>query len=663
MDDFYAECDEHLVEIRRALLQLEPQVGEPALDPPTIEKIYRSLHSVKGICGMAGLQAAEKLAHTAEDYLRALTRHDAVLTSTGMDVLNRVTQKLEELVLNHRQGRPETDVRALVEQTAALLPPPTPAAGESESPANGRHLYPAEIANQAQTAAQQGKKVLRCIFRPSPALDRRGVNVNAVRIQLQGLGEILYGAPKVQRSGELQFEFLVATQREHIETADWQTDGITISPLQESSPAPGPLAAGSHNLSTPGPATPFVAPSHFVRVDLGRLDDLMRIIGDIVVQQARLEEGLGRVSALLPGQDSRHLHETRHALSRELRHLRDGLMSLRLVPIGEIFDRLPFVVRDISRENGKKVKLVIKGEDTELDKYLVERMKDPLLHLVRNAVAHGIEDPAERLAQGKPVEGTITVQASTVAEMIIIEVMDDGRGIDRAKVASRARTESLPVSADPSNSELLDLLCTPGFSTRETADLGAGRGMGMAAVQNTINDLAGEMELEALPNRGCTFRLRLPLTLAVADALIISAGGQRFAMPHSVVQEITTAETATINRLEQNEIIRYRNGVLPLIRLAAVFGLNAETRQSSPVLVIGTGLNAVGIMADRVLGHREIVVRPIKDPLLKVAGISGATELGDGRPVLILDSASLTQKAKPGKNKFNQSPNSLRKTL
>jgi two-component system chemotaxis sensor kinase CheA len=661
MDDFYAECDEHLVEIRRALLQLEQQVGEPALDPSTIEKIYRSLHSVKGICGMAGLQSAEKLAHTAEDYLRALTRHDSVLTSTGLDVLNQVTRKLEELVLNHRQSQPESDVRALVEQTAALLPRPAEAR-PVESPGQSPQPYGAEVANQAQLAAHQGKKVLLCVFRPSPELDRRGVNVNAVRVQLQSLGEILHGAPKVQRGGELQFEFIVATQREHIETTDWLADGITIRPLQEDSPAQGPVAAAPQNLSPAGPANPFVAPSHFVRVDLGRLDELMRIMGDIVVQQARLEEGLGRVSALLPGSDSRHLQETRHALSRELRHLRDGLMGLRLVPIGEIFDRLPFVVRDISRENGKKVKLVIKGEDTELDKYLVERMKDPLLHLVRNAVAHGIEDPAERLAQGKPVEGTITVQASTVAETVIIEVMDDGRGIDRSKVASRARTESLPVSADPSNSELLDLLCTPGFSTRETADLGAGRGMGMAAVQNTINDLAGEMELEAVPNRGSTFRLRLPLTLAVADALIISAGGQRFAMPHSVVQEITTAETATINHLEQNEIIRYRNGVLPLIRLAAVFGLRAEPRQTSPVLVIGTGLNAVGIMADRVLGHREIVVRPIKDPLLKVEGISGATELGDGHPVLILDSASLTQKAKPGKNKL-RSRSSLAKTL
>jgi two-component system, chemotaxis family, sensor kinase CheA len=649
MDDFYAECDEHLVEIRRALLQLEQQLGESTLEPPTLEKIYRSLHSVKGICGMAGLQSAEQLAHTAEDYLRALTRKESVLTPSGLNVLSAVTQKLEELVLNHRHGQPTGDVKALLGQTVALLPRPNAKPTKPEGKPAVFEVSP-EVLIQINNATQQGKKILRCVFRPSPELDRRGVNVSAVRVQLQSLGEILYGAPKVHKGGELRFEFLIATQREHVETAEWQADGIIVSPWEENLPVCEPITpAIPQNVAAS--SNPFVAPSHYVRVDLGRLDELMRMMGEIVVHQARLEEGLGRVSAVLPAGDGRTLQETRHGLSRELRHLRDGIMGLRLVPIGEIFDRLPFVVRDISRELGKKVRLVVHGEETELDKYLVERMKDPLLHLVRNAVAHGIEDPAERLALGKPAEGTITIQAATVAETVVIEVIDDGRGIDHQKIAVAARNESLPFSANPSDREVLDLLCTPGFSTRETADLGSGRGMGMAAVKNTISDLAGEMELEAVPNGGSTFRMRLPLTLAVVDALIISVGTQRFAMPHSVVQEITTAETTAINRFEQNEVIRHRNGVLPLIRLSSVFGLTVEARAARPVLVIGTGLNAVGIVADRVLGHREIVVRPIKDPLLKVSGISGATELGDGRPVLILDSASLTQKAKQGQNR------------
>jgi two-component system chemotaxis sensor kinase CheA len=334
-----------------------------------------------------------------------------------------------------------------------------------------------------------------------------------------------------------------------------------------------------------------------------------------------------------------------------------------MVPIGEIFDRLPFVVRDLSRETGKKIRLMVKGQGTELDKYLVERMKDPLLHLVRNAVSHGIEPPAERLALGKPVEGAITVQAYTVSETVVIEVIDDGRGIDATSIAKEGLKKGLVVPSEPNPAEVLELLCTPGFSTRDTADLGAGRGMGMSAVRNTINDLAGEMELLSQPKQGTTFRMSLPLTLAVADALIISAGAQRFAMPQAVVQEITTTEAIGIKQFEQNEIMRHRNTVLPLIRLSSIFGLDTEPRRAYPVLVIGTGLNAVGILADRVIGHREIVVRPMKDPLLKVPGISGATELGDGRAVLILDSLALTQTAKARQKAAGLTTAALSKTL
>ena len=649
LEDFYAECDQHLVEIRRALLHLEEQAGDPAATPQIVEKIYRSLHSVKGICGMAGLQSAERLAHAAEDYLRAITRHESQLTPEGLEALTEVSKALEQLVVAHRQGQPEVGVNELVEKTAALSQD-----SKRRAPSGGLESRPFDQPSEAvlaliQTAVQQGKQVFRCVFKPAPELDRRGVNVGFVRTQLQGLGEILHAAPKVQAGGELLFEFLLAAQNEPAELERLADDGIQVSLLKEGASHTGGENKPPVQPSTAAPPTltsPFMAPSHFVRIELGRLDELMRMLGELVVQQARLEEGLGRVTPLLPSSESRGLQETRHALGRDLRHLRDGIMRLRLVPIGEVFDRLPFVVRDLTRESGKKVRLVVKGEDTELDKYLVEQMKDPLLHLVRNAVSHGIEPAAERLAQAKPIEGTITIKASTIAETVVIEAIDDGRGIDRTAIAAKAQREGIPVSETLNNAEVLELLCTPGFSTRDTADLGAGRGMGMAAVHNTIIELGGELELETTPNSGSTFRMRLPLTLAVADALIISAGGQRFAMPHSVVQEITTVEPAAINRLEQNEIVRHRNGVLPLLRLSTIFGLKSEARNGSPVLVIGTGLNAVGIVTDRVLGHREIVVRPIKDPLLKVAGISGATELGDGQPVLILDSVSLTQTAK-----------------
>lgn len=433
------------------------------------------------------------------------------------------------------------------------------------------------------------------------------------------------------------FEFLVAARGEAPEQ-----EGVEIISL-DAAAADAPAAARKNVAAA---ADPFIAPSHFVRVELSRLDELMRIMGDLVIHRARLEEAHGRIANQLDSTNSRALNEITHSFSRDLRHLRDGLMRVRMVPIAEVFDRLPFVVRDLSRESGKKVRLHLEGQNTELDKYLVERLKDPLLHLMRNAVSHGIEEPAQRTALGKPAEGTITLRASAIGETVLIEVADDGRGVDPDQVAERARAIGLRVPDQLEGSELLELLCAPGLSTRDEADLGAGRGIGMAAVRATVLELGGEIELESERGRATTFRLRLPLTLAVADAIIISAGGQRFAMPQSAIQEITTAEETAINRLERNEILKYRNGVLPLIRLAEVFGLNGEQRKHFPVMVIGTGLNAVGILADRVLGHREVVVRPVNDPLLKVPGISGATELGDGRAVLILDSVSLAQAAK-----------------
>ena len=637
MDDFYAECDEHLTEIRHGLLQLEQQGQSAPADPDVIERVFRSLHSVKGICGMAGLASAERVAHAAEDYLRALMRHEVSLTPAGLDLLNDVAQKLEELALRHREGKPDLDVQPLIEQAATLLPAQ-------------RSTGPAESGSPKTTPPQAvpppNKQLLRCVFRPSPELDQRGVNVSSVRMRLQEVGEILSATPRVQPGGELLFEFLVSSTNPPPTLQAYEADGIQMTRVAETASQDThkpPLAA---TMPAPGGTSPFVAPSHFVRVDLGRLDDLMRVMGEIVVQQARLEEGLNRITAGLPAAESAHLQEIRHGLNRELRYLRDGLMRLRLVPIGEIFDRLPFVVRDLSRETGKKVRLVVEGQQTELDKYLVERMKDPLLHLVRNAVCHGIEAPPDRLAGGKPAEGTITLRADTVAETVLIEVSDDGRGIDRTKVRATAITQGLEVPPGSDSDELLQVLCTPGFSTRDTADLGSGRGMGMAAVKDTVEELSGEMELHSEPNRGSTFQLRLPLTLAVTDALILLAGGQRFAMPQSLVQEITTTDAAAIHLLEHNEIMRHRDSVLPLVRLSSVFGLPTQPLQASPVLVIGAGTSTVGIVADRVLGHREILVRPMRDPLLQVPGISGATELGDGRAVLILDSGALALRAK-----------------
>ncbi|MES2692115.1 MAG: chemotaxis protein CheW, partial [Verrucomicrobiota bacterium] len=285
---------------------------------------------------------------------------------------------------------------------------------------------------------------------------------------------------------------------------------------------------------------------------------------------------------------------------------------------------------------------VLEGEETEIDKYLVERLKEPLLHLVRNAVSHGIEPPAERVAAGKPADATLTLRAFSSGQNVIIEIRDDGRGIDSQKIAARAAKLGLAVPDSPTEADILAILCQPGFSTRDEADLAAGRGVGMSVVHTTLRELGGLLSFESTVGAGTQFRLRLPLTLSIADTLIVSAGSQTCAVPQSFVEQVLQFEEAEVRTVKQVEVIPYRDGVLPLIRLGKVLGVSSQTRVRIPVLVIATERGSTGLVVDRIHAQREVVVRPMSDPLLQVRGISGATELGDGRPVLILDPTTLT---------------------
>jgi two-component system chemotaxis sensor kinase CheA len=319
-------------------------------------------------------------------------------------------------------------------------------------------------------------------------------------------------------------------------------------------------------------------------------------------------------------------------------------MRVRLVPVGEIFRRMPFVVRDLARDSGKRLRLDLAGQATEIDKFLIERMMDPVLHLVRNAVSHGIEDPAERARAGKPPEGTIKLSASTIGELVLLEVTDDGRGLDVAAISRRARDRGLSIQDGLLDArELLDVICAPGFSTREAADRVSGRGVGMAVVRDTIQDLGGTLSVETTPAKGTTFRMTLPLTLAITDALIVHAGDRTFAVPQSAISEVADVESRTIRRLENNELVPHRAEALPVVRLVRLFAIAETPRERFHMIVVRSGSAAVGILVDRIVGQREIVVKTLKDPLIKVTGVSGATELGDGRLVLILDPVALTR--------------------
>jgi two-component system chemotaxis sensor kinase CheA len=313
-----------------------------------------------------------------------------------------------------------------------------------------------------------------------------------------------------------------------------------------------------------------------------------------------------------------------------------------MVPIGDAFARMQFVVRDLARDLHKQVILDLRGQETEIDKFVVERMLDPLLHLVRNAVSHGLEAPDIRVAHGKPAAGRLALRATTTGDLVTIAIEDDGRGIDAGQIAARARTLGLingDAPLDPA--QLLQILCAPGFSTREQADRVSGRGVGMDVVYNTVRELGGTLTLATEAGSGTRFTVELPLTLAILEALIVTAGGQTFAVPLSVVREVIRVQADQINSIEQNELLPYRGGTLPMVRLARRFGLAESAADAGFAFIIGSGRGAVGIMVDRLVGKREIVVRPISDPLAQAVGVAAATELGDGQVVLILDAAAL----------------------
>jgi two-component system chemotaxis sensor kinase CheA len=625
LDDYYAECEEHFAGARAALLQLESVADQPALQRRVIDELFRFFHSLKGISAMVELRPAEQLAHGLEDYLRAVRAGEAAVTVEGVTLLIDGTQLIEQIVGAHRLKQELPSIDLAIARIARMAPE-----------AVRRPIADGEPRDQNQR--------WKCSFKPTREMLAQGIGVDRIRRRVAEVGTIVEASPTILPDASIAFTFVVDTTAAIDLKAVLKDEPIEVEPLEQHTavdPDQVPLSDGEAG------STANVAASHVVRVDLTRLDELMRHVGDLVISRARLLDSLSKVERYVPSAEWRDTQEHATAIDRQLRTLREGLMRVRLVPVGEIFRRMPFVVRDLARETGRRVTLLLQGQATEIDKYLIERMMDPVLHLVRNAVSHGIEPPEERVQRGKRPEGTITLGASAAGELVTIEIADDGRGVDAEEVAARARRAGLPVPEGTLDSAaVLTLLCSPGFSTKDDADRASGRGVGMAVVKDTVERLSGTIALDSEPGRGTRFTIQLPLTLAIADALLGRVGTEFFAVPQSAVREAIEVTAAEVRQIEGHEIIPYRQGSLALVRLAQLFGIDGVPPARFHVFVIGSGAAAIGIAVDRIVGQREIVVRTIVDPLVRVEGVSGATDLGDGRVVLIIDPAALARVVK-----------------
>lgn len=693
LDDYFAECDEHIINVRDNLLAIEAQINQPKIDHSLLDKLFVSFHSIKGLSGMVGLKEAEQLSHEMESYLRLLREQKVTLTTSGIDALINGTTMLEQVITAyHTQGN-LPDISSILVQLTNILsedstePKETENTTETATSTVVNQIASLTLKDQEQTelqlALEQSETAWQFEFIPGQEKAEKGINVNTIRERLQAIGKLIHASPMLRENGGVSFNFLVTTKDAENSFAGWDVDGLTYKPYltTKKEEPPEPEAETKPELLTSlsptlpvSPIFPIInatgsTPSNVVRVDLTKLDELMRMVGELITIRSKFAENLKDLKNKLPAAELRTLRETNLAFERQLRDLREGVMRVRLVPIGEIFTRMQFVIRDLAKESKKQISLELSGQNTEIDKFVVERMLDPMMHMVRNAVSHGLELPSERISCGKPPEGKISLRAATSGEMVVIEIADDGRGVDAEAVINRAKKQGLidayAASQIVDNNTILDIICSSCFSTREQADLTSGRGVGMAVVKNTVTELGGFITLDFKKNQGTTITIQLPLTLAIADALIISVMEQTFAIPQSAIREVIQVPESAIAVLENNEIIPYRQQVLPLIRLSEVFNLknNQEISSNSEIkinqkfhrthsptaksilklIVVGNGVNAIAIAVDQILGQQEIVVRPLTDPLVQVVGLAGATELGDGRVVLIIDTLALTR--------------------
>ena len=620
LDDFYAECDELLTTMRSQLTAAGEALETGGATAGAIESLFRLVHSVKGNAAIAGVKVAEQLAHRTEDLLRAISKQQVPLTHERWALLIDAEQGLERLIGSHRAGQTLVEDRGLLDALQE--------AAASEASAG------AVEAQVAKTSGTANKALWRFVFAPSAELDARGVNVTSVRTRIADLGEIVSSTPVVRANGKIAFVFSVAVREapSEDEVTAWMADGVQAERVasEQSKPAPQDVALERSEILP-------LTPSHMVRVDLERLDELMRITGEMVIQRSRLAD---RIRQHFEADEA--LREIDAGLARSLREMRKAISRVRLVPVSEVFNRIPFVIRDLAAGSDKKVRVVLEGHQTEIDKYLAERLKEPLLHLIRNAFSHGVEAAARREAAGKPAEATLTLRAISRGESVVIQVRDDGSGIDADAVMKRAKAMGLTVPAGADAAGLLAILCSPGFSTRDEADRAAGRGVGMAVVADTVRELGGALSLETTLGEGTEFTLRLPLTLSIVDAIIVKVGQEICAVPQSAVDEIVQVPGRDRRSIRGTDVVPYRGGLLPFRRLASMFQIESEEPEMLTLLVLSAERGAVGLVVDRVLSRREVVVRPLEDPLVRVDGISGATELGDGRPILILDPNALT---------------------
>ena len=679
---YLAEVDEHLSTINAGLMAVDTANRAGKSSPRELRELMRLLHTIKGLSAMVGIEPIVGIAHRMETVLRAADRAGGLLGDRALEAMIAGTRAIESRVRAVANDEPVLDAAAgtLAELDAveaemeADVTPQSLVPDAILDPEVGAKLTASEREQLAQGAAG-GRHGVRIDFAPSPAKAESGLTITTLRDRITTIGEIVRVLPMAMPAteaapGGLLFALILLTDASLDAITD--TAGVPradvheilaarllpLGPISDPNPpggasSPDAAAAGADStpLSDDGAHVEVQRPG-VLRVDVARIDDTIEKLSGLIVTRSRLARAAAKLRDA--GADTRDLDAILIDNARQLRDLRAAILRVRMIPISTVLDRLPLVIRGLGRTTGKQVRLSLEGGGAELDKTVAERIFPALVHILRNAVDHGIEKPEERVRNGKPEHATITVTSSSRNNrQIEIRVEDDGRGVDRARVSAKAGRDAADDTA------LLELMCRPGLSTRDQVDTTSGRGVGMDIVRKIVVDgLGGELMLETKPGFGTAFVLRVPLTIAIVDAFMLRCGGQRFVVPVPVVEEIIDLDPKRLVRGprvggHETRFIARRDETVPVIDLAHALGLvnphapyvESGVLDAMQALVVRRGHDEpVAFAIERVLGQQETVVRPLVDPLVVVTGVSGSTDLGDGRATLVLDLIGLTGK-------------------
>jgi two-component system, chemotaxis family, sensor kinase CheA len=694
---FFQECEEQLAELESGLTSMDGG----ASDTETVNAVFRAVHSIKGSAGIFALDDLVRFAHVFETTLDAVRSGRLNATPEVIKVLLQASDTLSDVVRAARGDGPadEAKTQKVVAELTKLI---TPGGGQSAPEAAAK---PAAAKPEAVLPAE---KIWVISFKPRAALYANANEALPLLRELGRLGQIdvvfddsalpsltdldpegayfswtvtLQSACEEQAIRDV-FEFVeddcVLEISAQAPAAEAEYDGADLgegfefeiyapggegvefeiyAPSAEHEPAVMPAGGPAQvEHATPGPVEAMAAKAEAgapvgatIRVDLDRVDRLINLVGELVINEAMLsqrvlEAGIARASAVVMA-----LEELEH-LTREIQ---DSVMAIRAQPVRSVFMRMPRLVREVAAQTGKQVRLLTEGEGTEVDKTVIERISDPLTHMIRNAIDHGLESPEGRIAAGKPLEGTVKLTAVHRSGRIVLEVSDDGGGIDRARVKQKAIEKGL-ISPDAqlTDSEVDNLIFLAGFSTAETISNISGRGVGMDVVRQSVQALGGRIAITSVPGAGSTFTLSLPLTLAVLDGMVVRVGKHTLIVPLGSVIETLKPKAENVHALDaQQRVLSLRGGYIPLIDVADALGYSdtpIDLTKTVALLVEGEGGRRVVLLVDAIDGQRQVVIKSLEANYRAVPGIAAATVMGDGRVALILDIDNIVSVSREG---------------